>query len=512
AWWIIAFVLSLSFCFNSIFAVWLKWRDSPIIITFDNKPTLIGDIPFTAVTICPLTKTSSKKFNYTDVYRSMFKLDGNDSRKVSENELKVVQIVSQLCNDRIARDVFDLFNENYTDSSIQSIISELAPKFDDTFVRCKQFDRWTACDQLLFPIITEEGLCYVFNGFNINDIVTNELTSEFFGMRNDQPPSNWDLESGYDESIKNDKYPHRIYGTGNQASIIIVLRVDNNDIDHLCSGEVQGFKVIFHPPHDGPQVLKRYFQVSPGKTAQFSIDPRFTYSTPNVKKYRPDVTQCYFSSERKLQFYKKYSQHNCEVECLANFTLTKCGCVKFTMPRTKETKVCGSAKIDCASNAGNNIYRDGAFYKCKCLPSCVSLSYDADISIADYDLVSHYSKAQFQPDHVFNRIDFENSTFSRLVISFREESFIPSKRDEYYTLSDFLANSGGLISLCLGASTLSFIELLYYFTIRIIFSKRSQQKTKQQPISTILPTYNSYNQVTGRNTTIKPIKQMMYLP
>lgn len=43
--------------------------------------------------------------------------------------------------------------------------------------------------------------------------------------------------------------------------------------------------------------------------------------------------QCFFNKERALRFYKVYSQKNCEMECIANFTFAKCGCVKFSMPR-----------------------------------------------------------------------------------------------------------------------------------------------------------------------------------
>lgn len=47
---------------------------------------MIGEVPFPAVTICPLTKFSTKKFNFTDVYRAMLKLDGNQSRTITDDE------------------------------------------------------------------------------------------------------------------------------------------------------------------------------------------------------------------------------------------------------------------------------------------------------------------------------------------------------------------------------------------------------------------------------------------
>lgn len=76
-----------------------------------------------------------------------------------------------------------------------------------------------------------------------------------------------------------------------------------------------------------------------------------------------------------------------------------------------------------------------------------------------------------------------------MVISFREEVLIPSKRAEINNFIDFLANAGGLFGLFMGASLLSIIELIYYFTLRIFYTKRAQQRTKrlaaQMPISNL---------------------------
>lgn len=47
--------------------------------------------------------------------------------------------------------------------------------------------------------------------------------------------------------------------------------------------------------------------------------------------YKPKDRRCYFSSERKLKYYKIYNQQNCLNECLIDFTLETCGCVGFHM-------------------------------------------------------------------------------------------------------------------------------------------------------------------------------------
>lgn len=65
-----------------------KWYGDRLTIRMGNTPTPIGRIPFPVVTICPTTKFSIQKFNYTDVNRALLKFDGNNSRTVTPKEYK----------------------------------------------------------------------------------------------------------------------------------------------------------------------------------------------------------------------------------------------------------------------------------------------------------------------------------------------------------------------------------------------------------------------------------------
>lgn len=85
-WWIVSFALSVFLCVNLIYTLWLKWQENPVIISFDHTLLSIGEIPFPAITLCPLTRSRMDKFNYTKVYRLMYKLDGNSSRVPNETE------------------------------------------------------------------------------------------------------------------------------------------------------------------------------------------------------------------------------------------------------------------------------------------------------------------------------------------------------------------------------------------------------------------------------------------
>ena len=113
-----------------------------------------------------------------------------------------------------------------------------------------------------------------------------------------------------------------------------------------------------------------------------------------------------------------YTQSNCEIECITEYTKALCGCVKFSMPHTNDTKICDSRKgIGCYTEALNffnfqniadilkkeQLNVEGYFAEdnfdeleidyinindsksrneshCDCLPACTSLQYDAEIS------------------------------------------------------------------------------------------------------------------------------------
>lgn len=145
-----------------------------------------------------------------------------------------------------------------------------------------------------------------------------------------------DAKLGY-ELPKNGEppYPHRVHSTGLQFSLRVALKVNSRDIDHLCGGSMQGFRILFHAPYQNLNAAKRSFHLSPGQASYFKIIPNLIWTTREAQQHSPDIRGCYLNSERRLRFFKFYSQRNCEVECLSNYTLAQCGCVLFSVPRTK---------------------------------------------------------------------------------------------------------------------------------------------------------------------------------
>ena len=77
----------------------------------------------------------------------------------------------------------------------------------------------------------------------------------------------------------------------------------------------------------------QYFRAPLNQEVVVSIKPDMMTTSDGLRDYDPHRRQCYFPEERHLAFYQSYTQQNCEVECLTNYTQNKCGCVGYHMPR-----------------------------------------------------------------------------------------------------------------------------------------------------------------------------------
>lgn len=271
-------------------------------------------------------------------------------------------------------------------------------------------------------------------------------------MSHGEPSPFWTLQEGYSVS-DSETYPRRVLGPGARAGLNIVLKLSDPDLDYICRGPVQGFKVILHTPSEVPRASKHFFRVPLRQEVVVSVKPNMITTSPGLANYEPNRRQCYFNDERDLRFFKVYTQSNCELECLANFTLQQCDCVKFSMPRDNDAKICGQSDVVCYDKAEDDLLADDlkkslkthseenkrGTTDCNCLPSCTSINYDAEISQADYEF-----------EKVFNAYgadlgEFPNATMARLTIFFKEAQFITSRRSELYGLTDFMANCGGLL-------------------------------------------------------------------
>lgn len=153
-------------------------------------------------------------------------------------------------------------------------------------------------------------------------LIFQSLASDFHYLNHNMSSESWTLEKGY-ASTDPSTYPRRVLGPGARAGFNIVLKLTEPDLDYICRGPVQGFKILLHTPGEIPRVSKQYFRVPLRQEVVVSVKPNMMTTSSGLLDYEPERRQCYFDNEKNLKFFKVYTQANCELECLADYTLGK---------------------------------------------------------------------------------------------------------------------------------------------------------------------------------------------
>ncbi|KAF2896997.1 hypothetical protein ILUMI_09180, partial [Ignelater luminosus] len=467
--WLTILVISLLICIYSIVQIYIKWKAFPAFVTIAKSPTPVWQVPFPAVTICPETKVRQRVFNYTNAYHKY----NEDPENTTAEELQHFEQASLVCNSHLHTSG----NETIGYDTIK-YIGEVAAKF---LWMCIWVNQNMSCDEGLTRTLTEEGVCYTFNMLNRKELFTNMVFYNESFFEHAYLSNNWKLDAGYTKNTEVDVFPRRAKSSGKKASLGILAHLYEQDLDYICKGPIQGYKIHLHNPAEMPKLSQNYLRAALNQEVLISIQPDITTTSEGLRNYNPNVRECYFAEERQLKFFQIYTQRNCEVECLVNYTLAKCGCVSYHMPHNETTAICGTGSTACVrqsegivleretkANMDRFRYKDYSSNesRCNCLPSCTSIKYNTESSQSDYN----WQKVFMAYKENFS--EYPGVQMTRLFFFFKEQQFFTSERHELYATVDFLDNCGGLLGIFIGFSLLSISEIFYFLTFRLFCNIR----------------------------------------
>jgi hypothetical protein len=281
----------------------------------------------------------------------------------------------------------------------------------------------TICSSI--EIITENGFCHSFNIRNYNEIFKGNFSLNF---------------DNFGEIVKAGKENRFTFRTINYSE-------DFGNENNFCSNIGYGVKAIFHHPNEFPTNIHESQYLNLGSTLRSFVSGISYKTNENLRKFKPNIRNCYFENERELKFFTNYTKNNCDFECMTNFTLKTCGCVHFSMPRTKNIRICGLKDGNCYFNAINFWMQNSSTkFPCDCFPSCNYVKYSIKTS---YSVTSEKSTMYLSE--------------YRTIFNLRVEDSMIEEQENYavYNLENFIADLGGIIGLFLGFSILSLIELIF---------------------------------------------------
>lgn len=370
----------LAFYINGIY---VKWQINPVVAEEVNfVPN--REIPFPAVTICNPIFSRDQNPN-------LWKFLQNPRGNFSAVEREKLAANVQACAPQSAPLVSRIFPKPYSSSIIQ-ILNGKFSHINDSFILCSFQYKHTNCERLLNYVLTDKGFCFSYNlqGFNqlfntreISDDfksykrvriaknyeLANESFSSYETVNDAEDEIQWTLEGGYSSDSDNVQPTRAV--TFNTFKIFSL--VNSSDMSNLCPELGEVFAIYYHMPNE---ILTPFHKPEYAKLdtmTEFRLKINSFKANQNLQHYSPKNRGCYFEGEKPLKFFKSYTKALCEYECLANKTLRKCGCVKFSYPRNASTSICELSQMPCYLGVEKKFAR--AVSTCKCLHSCSRIDY-----------------------------------------------------------------------------------------------------------------------------------------
>ncbi|XP_034490319.1 pickpocket protein 28 [Drosophila innubila] len=439
-----------------------KWNTTPVIVGINPEPTYITNEPFPAITICNLNQALISKAAQIR----------NDTSKFSMLQV----LCRRKINSQLSRS-----NNNW-----EELISNISQPCTALVIGCSFGAVDNHCESMFHPIITDEGLCCVFNMLhprfmykhNVPLILRNITTEKGYHA------VNWHAELGYSRSLKkphNQYYPRASLGTGESLGLSLTLDVEA--ATYYCSSSSSiGLKIALHSPNESPNVRETGVLISPGLETKMRIEPAKLMTELPLRKVHRKYRHCLFRDEGNLSYFTHYTQRNCEMECMSRLLLQHCGCIVFYMPRINgNDTVCSIRESHCVESVRLHTI-DLAVESCldNCLPSCFDLTFNA----IPYSTKISYNDFKTANPTLVNYSQFNVERSIAIVnLYYKDHTFRASKQTEFIGISDFLSNVGGLMGLFLGFSFLSIAECVYFAFIRPC--RICAELRQRRPVSTL---------------------------
>lgn len=179
----------------------MKWSASPVIITFSSTFTMITDLPFPAVTICNMNRAQI-----------------SGVRQIDENSDEY-SMVHSLCTRNLNNNI--TLHESTKWRTFRKVLLQVSQPCSDMLVWCSYGGIEFDCLDIFSSILTDDGLCCIFNGVRRKFLMKNfnvlnhsreyNITDPMSYITND-----WTPEKGFlSEKLKKNPYSSPRPAAGN---------------------------------------------------------------------------------------------------------------------------------------------------------------------------------------------------------------------------------------------------------------------------------------------------------
>ncbi|XP_053603450.1 sodium channel protein Nach-like [Plodia interpunctella] len=273
----------------------------------------------------------------------------------------------------------------------------------------------------IIPTITEMGLCY---GVNSKVAIYNSPSY--------RAANRWDIV----HSNNNTFFVHPLDGE-------VFAQVINLSTS---------YDAYIHGPLEVPDVSTKHQHSEEDYYMKLYVTALTVYTAPEAAKLSVAQRRCRFLHENNLRHNAVYTYTMCRMECRIRLCLKYCKCIPHFYRKIGDEKVCDVKGLHCLAKYTDELYqlqiKEGTKTKrlnCGCYPICDDVNYVIQSNV-------------LQEWFLGTNLQWGIVTYPRLRY----------RRDIIFGFTDVLVAVGGMAGLFLGCSVLSFMEIVYFLTLRLL--------------------------------------------
>ncbi|EDS33542.1 pickpocket 13 [Culex quinquefasciatus] len=199
----------------------------------------------------------------------------------------------------------------------------------------------------------------------------------------------------------------------------------------------------------------QFTQIPEGYSETVFLTVQNIVNDPLVQTVDTEVRRCIFPDEQSEFNYPKYSYSVCVTECLKNAQIKMCNCChhNFITGDNDKSPICMYEGLACLDQKDVMFpqttimqpWRTNGLV-CQCLPSCTE--HEIRVIGKQSEIEERNSRSV-----MFKMLALPTQRYRRQIV--REKL-------------DIVVSVGGILGLFMGASILSLVELVYFFTVRFV--------------------------------------------
>ncbi|XP_058056476.1 sodium channel protein Nach [Anopheles bellator] len=432
--WLALIAAALYFSVVLSFVSWDRYQHKATVVAIE-KDHYYWNTSMPSLTICPLKRI------YQPSLRSYCLINGITDEN---DQMEFFRFLESLANssyfnfenihhnenvDRVL-EVLQLQPDNYM-KTIYNLTRDLS-RLDDTELRVRTQSNLEYLRTL--QTLTEYGICYTTNSF-----ISSNLTASLLLVGRQKPP-----DAFYSTRVVHDVRFGNLF---------------DGDITYSFIGFEPPISIFYHSPYDTPNIAN--FQPLSNDAQEFET---FSIELVTTKDFKAETSisqrGCRFTDESNLTHYSIYTQGICQQECRITLAFKLCGCIPHFYPNPagpNAKPVCHYKQLIRCFPRHQKLFlefkqdnNDQKGIPCYCEQNCVG------------------SKVIIENRQVLKETQKLIGSIGGLVVM-KRYPLVRFSRQLLFTFTDLLVSIGGTAGFFLGFSVLGMVEILYFFTLRLVW-------------------------------------------